>query len=179
MDLRVVFLHGPAASGKHTIGQLLAAELALPLLHNHLAVDPALTLFGFGTPPFQRLRAAIWRAAFTEAAAAQQSFIFTFHPEASVDPALIDELRHIIATAGGRIDFIELQCSHAVVLQRLGSDSRRRYGKLTDAALYESIAAQGGFDFPPLPAPLLRVDTTTQSAQQAAAAIAAALRAGA
>jgi len=88
----IVFIHGPAASGKHTVGSRLSEITGLPLFHNHLAVDVAKSLFSFGTPSFNKLRAAIWRTAFEEAAASNQSFIFTFHPEASVEPSLIDDL---------------------------------------------------------------------------------------
>lgn len=173
----VVFLHGPAGAGKYTIGRLLGAELGLPLLHNHLAVDPALALFDFGTAPFCRLRAAIWRAAFGEAAAAGRSFIFTFHPEASVAPELIGELCARVENTGGRVHFVALHCATAVLLPRLDSPGRRRFGKLVDPVLYQRIDAAGGFDFPPLPAPLLELDTAALAAQECAAHIAAALRA--
>ena len=48
----VIFLHGPPASGKYTVGKVLSALLGVPLFHNHLAVDLARSLFEFGTPGF-------------------------------------------------------------------------------------------------------------------------------
>ncbi|HEX2061110.1 MAG TPA: shikimate kinase, partial [Thermoanaerobaculia bacterium] len=90
--MHVIFLHGPPASGKYTIGVRLSELTRLPLFHNHLAVDAATSLFPFGTPSFNRLRAAIWQAAFDEAARSRQSFIFTFNPESTVDPGLIPRL---------------------------------------------------------------------------------------
>lgn len=157
--LFVVFLHGPAASGKHTIGARLAARAGLPLFHNHLAVDAALALFPFGSPGFVALRAAIWREAFALAARERRSFVFTFHPEATVDPALIGDLVGAIGAAGGRVWFVALSCSRASVLARLGSESRARFGKLRDPALYARLDADGAFRFPPLPGPDLAVDT--------------------
>jgi len=173
--MRVVFIHGPVASGKHTIGKLLAGRTGLPLFHNHLAVDLALTMFPFGSPGFVRLRAQLWRAAFEEAVAAQRSFIFTFNPEATVDPQLIEDLHAIVERGGGQMLFVELACPRAAILERLGNDSRRAFGKLTDRALYEQIERQHGFDFPPLPEPVLCIDTATQSAEQAAERIAIAI----
>jgi hypothetical protein len=67
MSLFVVFIHGPAASGKHTIGNLVSEQLGVPLFHNHLTVDLVGTLFDFGTEAFIELRAEIWRSAFTAA----------------------------------------------------------------------------------------------------------------
>lgn len=168
----VVFIHGPAASGKHTIGTFLAKRTGLPLIHNHLAVDRALADFPFGSPGFVQLRAKLWRTAFEEATAARRSFIFTFHPEATVDPQLIQELRAIIENAGGKVHFVELACSRDAILARLGTKSRSAFGKLTDRKLYEDIENQGGFRFPPLPEPLLRIDTDNVTAEKAAVKIA-------
>lgn len=173
--MHVIFIHGAPASGKHTIGVRLAAMTGIPLFHNHLAVDTAKSLFAFGTPGFNRMRATIWRSAFAEAAAAGQSFIFTFNPEATVDSALIDELRGIVHGAGGQVHFVQLICSRETVLRRLGNESRKRFEKLVDPELYRSVEAQGAFDFPPLPAPLLVVDTDALDEQAAAGAIAEAI----
>ncbi|QWP75393.1 hypothetical protein J5226_17435 [Lysobacter sp. K5869] len=173
--MQVVFIHGPAASGKHTIGTRVAQTLGIPLFHNHLAVDAALALFDFGSPGFRAVRAAIWRAAFAEAAAAGRSFVFTFHPEASVDPALIEELAASVRARGGEVAFVELLCSPEAIAERLDQPSRHRFNKLTDRAVYEAIERAGGFAFPPLPA-LLRVDTQAHTPEESAALIAAAVR---
>lgn len=173
--MQVVFIHGPAASGKFTIGRRLADLTGLPLFHNHLAVDAAKALFEFGTPGFNALRAGIWRSAFAEAARARRSFIFTFHPEASVAPPLIDELVALVQAAGGAVHFVALHCAAETVLERLGEASRARFGKLTDPALYRAIDAQGGFAFPALPRALIDIDTDQVDPDEAAARIAAAL----
>lgn len=157
--MQVVFIYGPAASGKYTIAKQLSQLTSLPLFHNHLAVDTAASLFEFGSPGFCRLRAGIWREAFTVAADERQSFIFTFHPEASVDRGLIDELTGRIEGRGGDVLFIELTCSRETILARLNQDSRRQFGKLTDAGLFQQIEAEGGFEFPAMPKPELRINT--------------------
>ena len=67
----VLFIHGPAAAGKHTVGSRLAELSGLPLFHNHLTVDLVSTLFEFGSDGFVQLRADIWKAAFRAAAIAK------------------------------------------------------------------------------------------------------------
>ena len=156
--MRVIFIHGPAASGKHTIGSLLSARTGLPLFHNHLAVDLAKTLFEFGSEGFTQLRAKVWLAAFSEAATAGRSFIFTFHPEATVDPGLVDALVEIVQSLDGEVCFVELQARRVTVLRRLGNASRAKFDKLLDPELYQQIESNGGFDFPALPTPLLVID---------------------
>lgn len=92
-----------------------------------------------------------------------------------MDPRLIEELHAIIARAGGRVHYIELTCSRETILARIGNGSRSAFGKMTDRGLYEDIERQGGFEFPPLPEPSLRVDSGQVTAEQAAARIADAL----
>ena len=174
--MHVIFIHGPAASGKHTIGARLSEETGLPLFHNHLAVDAAKALFDFGSAPFNTMRATIWRTAFSQAAAAGRSFIFTFHPEASVEPQLIDELTRIVEECGGRVFFVELTCSRQTILERLDNQPRpirqaHRPGTLSE------IEAKGGFEFPALPSPLVTIDTDKTTPDEAARTIAAAIRA--
>lgn len=166
--MRVLFLHGPPAAGKYTVGVRLSALTKLPLFHNHLAVDAALSLFSFGTPEFSRLRAAIWRAAFEEAAQSDRSFIFTFNPESSVSPGLIEELCAIVEASGGKVHFVQLTCSRETILARLGNASRAKFGKLTDPGLFKEIEARGAFHFPALPQATVIVDTDQHDAETAA-----------
>ena len=172
----VVFMHGPAAAGKYTIGRELSERIGLPLFHNHLTVDLVRALFEFGSEDFVNLRAEIWQITFAQAATADKSFIFTFHPEATVAPETISEMVDIIETAGGRVAFVELQCSHAALLQRMGNESRRAFGKLVDAELYDRIAHDGGFDFPALPKSIITIDTEQTEPADAAKRIQEALR---
>ena len=175
--MHVIFLHGSPASGKHTVGVKLSELIDAPLFHNHLAVDTAKSLFDFGTPAFNRMRAAIWLSAFAEAAEAGQSFIFTFNPESTVDPELISELRSVIESAGGKVHYIHLVCSRESMLERMGNVTRTKFGKLTDPGAFRAIEAKGGFDFPGLPEALLVVDTDLHDPDAAATLIAKAVEA--
>jgi hypothetical protein len=172
----VVFIHGPFAAGKHTVGMQLSSLLGIPLFHNHLAVDTALTLFPFGTPAFRRVRAAIWLASFAEAAAAERSFIFTFSPESTVEPRLIDEMVRSVTDRNGNVFFVELRCSRDATLRRLGNESRAKFGKLTDSAVYIALESQNAFAFPPLPKPIASIDTETVSPMEGASRIAELLK---
>lgn len=168
--MQIVFIYGPAASGKYTIGKALSAITDLPLFHNHLTVDLVLALHEFGTPEFIQLREEIWLAAFKSAAATGQSFIFTFHPEKTVDTATLEKLQSTVEESGGHVQYIQLKCSEAAVLERIEQPGRAQFGKLQDRALYRSLAANGSFDFPPLPAELV-IDTESTTPDAAALTI--------
>lgn len=171
----VAFIHGAPASGKYTVGLKLSELTGVPLFHNHLAVDTAKSLFAFGTRAFNRMRATIWLAASAEAAAAKTSFIFTFNPEATVDPSLIEDLCQAVKNEGGKIYFIALECSDETVAQRIGNENRAAFGKLTDPALYRELVMHGAFEFPPLPDALVTVNTEELSPELVAKRIAQAI----
>jgi hypothetical protein len=134
-----VFIHGPAAAGKLTVATALRARLGLPVFHNHLAVDAALSLFEFGSSGFVRLREAIWMAAFREAAESGRSFIFTFSPEASVPPAFVGAAVDVVKRAGGQVLFVALTCSETVIEERIEAASRSAFRKLTSVAEYRRL----------------------------------------
>lgn len=164
----VVFIHGPAAAGKYTIGSILGNETGLPLFHNHLAVDLAKTLFEFGSDQFNNLRETIWLSSFAEAARANKSFIFTFNPEATVNRNIIEKLHDIIESNGGKIFYVELLCSDIEVVKRIENESRKKFGKLADASFYLELKSQGAFCFRELPQPVLTIDTERNSAIESA-----------
>ena len=51
----LVFLLGPPAVGKMTVGQELSRLTGLALYHNHLSIESVLPVFDFGSPAFNRL----------------------------------------------------------------------------------------------------------------------------
>lgn len=174
--MRVIFIHGPAAAGKYTIGSILSRRLGIPLFHNHLTVDLVGSLFEFGTPGFIELREEIWLRSFQQAAKADRSFIFTFHPEATVAENTVQRLQTCIEENGGQVQYIQLTCSDTEVLQRIGNKSRQEFGKLSDPELYKQLRDDGAFEFPPLPTASLCLDTDLLSAEEAANQIVQELR---
>ncbi|WP_294030827.1 shikimate kinase [Sphingopyxis sp.] len=157
--MRLVFIHGPAASGKLTVARELAALTGLPLFHNHLVVDALLAVFPFGSPAFVELRERMWMDVFRAAATEGRSLIFTFHPEASVASDFPGRVVALVEAAGGRVDFVALGCAPDVVAARVEAPSRQASGKLSSLALLRDVEAQGAFAYPPLPAAAIEIDT--------------------
>lgn len=166
--MRCIFIHGPAASGKLTIATVLGALSGLPVFHNHLAVDAALSLFDFGSPGFVGFRDSIWLSAFTQAVREDRSFIFTFNPESSVPPSFIDTVREVVQRGGGGIVFVALTCAEPVIESRISSASRSAFRKLTSLEQYRRLRDSGAFSFPSLPDPDLVIATDTVSPEEAA-----------
>ena len=173
--MRLVFIHGPAASGKLTVARELAALTGMPLFHNHLVVDALLAVFPFASEAFVALREAMWLDVFHAAAAEKRSLIFTFHPEASVAPDFPERVATLVEAAGGRVDFVALHCASEVIEVRIEASSRRASGKLSSLALLRELEAQGAFAYPPLPPAAIEIDSGAMAPADAAARIGAAL----
>lgn len=169
----LVFLHGPPASGKYTIGRELAARTGCELYHNHLVVDEVLAHHEFGTPEFVAARDHAWRTHL--GAAAQESnrrLIFTFNPENSVPQAFIDWLFHEVPARGGHLHSVALRLSEEAIEARLASEQRRGFRKLTDHTLYRQLRDTGAFTRPRIPRTDLVLDSEHASALDSAARIA-------
>jgi hypothetical protein len=130
MDL--IFLHGPAASGKLTTARVLGRNLDYPVFHNHLVVDLLTTVFPFGSEPFVRLREQMWTSVFADAARAGTSLIFTFAPESTVAHGFPGRVLRAVHEAGGRVCFVRLLVSPAEQERRVTATSRREFHKLSD-----------------------------------------------
>lgn len=170
--MKLIFLHGPAASGKHTVGTELSRITGLPLFHNHLVVDALKPVFEFGTESFIELRERFWLEVFDRAARTSRSLIFTFHPEATVSEDFPDRSIDTVESHGGEVLFFQLICPIEAIEARLPNDSRKRFGKLRDLELYRQLDEQGAFNYPPLPHPRLTLDSSMLDAPTAAARIA-------
>jgi hypothetical protein len=65
----LLFVVGPPAVGKMSVGQAITERIGLRLFHNHLSIEIALRYFDYGTPAFRRIDAEIRRRIIEEVAA--------------------------------------------------------------------------------------------------------------
>jgi chloramphenicol 3-O-phosphotransferase len=165
--MKLVFLHGPPAAGKLTIGRELAALTDFGLFHNHLTVDLVSSLFLFGSEPFILLREQVWLAAFAEAVRNDVSLIFTFAPEHTVRERFVQETVDLVAAAGGQVIFVQLICSEEELDRRVEEASRKGLGKLSSVEEYRTLRDAGAFQFPQLPNGLILDVTTLKPAESA------------
>jgi len=169
--MELVFLHGPAAAGKLTVARLLAQRTGHALFHNHLVVDAVGAVFPFGSPEFRRLRETFWLQTFEAAARQDRSLIFTFAPEATVDPGFPDAAVRAVEAAGGRVRFFALACPDEEQDRRIEAASRETFGKLRSLDMLRTLRSQGAFDYPDLPAEFT-LDTSQMSPEAVAGRIA-------
>lgn len=172
--MKLIFIHGPAASGKLTIGRQLSALTGIALFHNHLVVDALLEKFQFGDPEFVRLREAMWMVVFETSAKSGQSLIFTFAPEPTVEPNFPERVAELIESHGGEVKFVRLTLSPEEQERRIANDSRKEFRKLTSLEVLRTLRPDFAACDAAMPPPDLVIDTEATSPDTAARRIAAA-----
>lgn len=170
--MKLVFIHGPVAAGKLTVGRALQDLTGFRLFHNHLVVDTLLAVFPFGTEAFVRLREQIWLSVFREAASEGISLIFTFAPESTVDSGFIARVEKIVSAAGGKIHFVELICPLEELERRIEDPSRDAFLKLRSVATFRKLKQSNALQFPLVPSELT-IDTSSSDPADAARTICA------
>lgn len=167
--MQLVFIYGPAASGKLTVARRLSEVTGFPVFHNHLVVDMLLAIFDFGTAPFVELRERTWLSVFERASEEQvPSLIFTFTPERTVRPDFAGAVLTSIENSGGRVLFVRLTCPEPELERRMENESRAEFSKLRSLNVYRQLRDEGEFTFPSLPDSGLTIDTSKSSPDESA-----------
>jgi hypothetical protein len=175
----LVFVVGPPAVGKMTVGHELAQRTGLKLFHNHHTIDLALRFFPFGTPPFQRLVGEFRRRILEEVAASDLPgviFTYVWAFDDSRDAAAVEEWASIFRARDGRVLFVELEASQAERLRRNETEFRlaekpfkrdleQSRRQLRELDTKYQLNSKGAFDERP---DYFRVDNTLLSAAEVA-----------
>lgn len=123
----LVVLCGPPAVGKMAVGRELSALTGMPLFHNHMSIEAVLPVFGFGTPPFNRLVTEFRERVLTEAAESDLPgllFTYVWAFDRPGDLRLVESLKAIFERRGGRAVFAELWADLPTRLARNESPDR-------------------------------------------------------
>jgi hypothetical protein len=170
--MKLIFIFGPPASGKLTVGRALAALTGFALFHNHLIVDPVASVFPFASERFVRLREEVWLTVMREAAEERRSTIFTFAPEPSVAADFPERVRNLVEAAGGAVHFVRLTVPPALQEERLDAASRQEFGKLRSVELLRRMRDAMAACEAAMPNAIVTIDTGITEPAEAARLIA-------
>jgi hypothetical protein len=119
--MHLVVIFGPPAVGKMTVGRALSRATGLPLFHNHMAIEPALAIFPFGSPAFTRIVGTLREQVFREVVQSDlPGLIYTCMWDV-IDPkdrAYMDGLCALFEGRGAAVHFAELFAPLEVRLAR-------------------------------------------------------------
>ncbi len=177
--MALVFLIGPQAVGKMTVGQELEKLTGFKLFHNHIVIEAVTPFFSYGTREGRQLVGRI-RQAFFDAFLEHpdQSYILTFVWAFGVpgEREYVEDIAAQFAAKGHAIHWVELEAPLDIRLQRNRSDNRLTH-KPSKRDLVSSekrvIDTEKTYRFNSEPGELaypsyLRIDTTHLSAAQTA-----------
>jgi hypothetical protein len=166
----LVYLFGPPAVGKMTVGQELSRRTGFRLFHHHQILDLLSPYFEFGTRSFDRLNAVYRTQFFAEAAESGVDLITTggwaFDLPAETDP-IWNYVRPYVERMG-RVYFVELLAPLDVRLERNRTENRRLH-KRTDWATddylrrWDGLYRQDSGGTIPFELPFLRLETSDLS----------------
>ncbi len=140
--MKFVFLHGPPASGKFTIANLLEKQGYCKNFHNHLTIDVAKALFEFGSDEFWGLVDDLRITSLSHAARENTSdVVFTLcynHPK---DMDLVQRLKRATTEYGAQFIPIYLACEVSELERRVVSPHRSEMKKLCNVTDMRSYTA--------------------------------------
>jgi hypothetical protein len=106
----LLFVFGPPAVGKMTVGRAIADASDFRLFHNHHVIEPLLDVFDFETPQFQTLLGEIRLRVLEEAARSGTDLVYTlvWGLDLPEDTAYLRQHLRPFVEAGEQIAFVEL-----------------------------------------------------------------------
>ena len=175
--MNLIFLLGPPAVGKMTIGQNLAQKVDYKLFHNHHSIELALELFWYGSPEFKAINEGIRQLVFDTCAKSKnlKGLIFTlvmaFDEQADWD--YLADIQQKFEANDWTIYFVELTAPLVIRLERNKTPNRLQHkaskrnlaqsekGILENEKAYRLTTNDGEFK----EANYMKIDTTDKSAE--------------
>lgn len=143
----LIFIIGPQAVGKMTVGQELARVTGYKFMSNHHTIELLLPIFDYGSDSFVRLLFDFRLNIFEEAAASGlPGFIFSCVPDfdSMLDRAQTECYAAPFLRRGARVLFVELEASFATRLERNQSEHRKQHKpSKRDTAFSEKLLRDG------------------------------------
>ena len=137
-----VFLYGPPAVGKYTIGKMLSAYCGYRLFHNHLAIDYVESVIPWGTPGFWPTIESVRKQLIGGALENGHSMIATFAYGRPHDDPFIGALLDTVRKSSARFCAVQLTCARDTLFERVADAHRARMGKAALPEVLEDILTE-------------------------------------
>lgn len=170
--MTLIFMYGPPASGKLTVGTALAKLLDYKLLDNHKTVEMVRQLFPFEDPKLniirRKLQTEFRLRMFEEAAKNGVNFITTCQIAGPQNFGFYRDTASVITKHGGRVLFVQLAPARDVLFERVSNESRKGI-KVETREHLERLLQNEPEIFDTFPdTPHLKIDNSTLSPREVA-----------
>ena len=172
LKVQLVFLYGPPAVGKHTIGTELATRTGWRLFHNHLTVNLVSAVFERDSDIWLRLLRSIRHEILLEAMRHDINLIMTGVVSGTAEHA--DAWRTMlepVRAENGTVLFVQLPCDRDELFRRVNNHGRRTLDKLVDPVRLADLLDRLDMLSPAPVGEHLRLDVTHVAPRESAARI--------
>ena len=125
--MKVVFIFGPQAVGKMTIGEELSKKMGVPLLFNHMTLDILTPFLGWSKDTFrisQMIRCEILESIAKNPDSEGIIMTFSFYFDDQADWDIFHRYLSIFESKGIRVSLVELEASLKERLRRNVTENR-------------------------------------------------------
>lgn len=169
--MKLIFIYGPPASGKLTVSEELSSLTGVPLFHNHLSRDLVEDIYGEKLRENYALVDRIRVDVLDYCSRNNTDLIFTYVYEGSDDDANVRKYTDVVESNGGEVCFVEITASKEDLMDRVDSEARKKYKKLTDPEVMDELTRDMSIYSIPFVDPL-KINSSLSSPEQSARAIA-------
>lgn len=174
--MNLVFIYGPPASGKTTIGRILAHKTKYDFFYNHATTSAARAIFPDRHNPlyaekYSDLLKELRLAGITAAVNANLSIIFTLAYSGDVDNNFVAKITRNVTKGGGKTHFVQLHAPDTTLSQRVNDPTRRRLGKVINPTHLATLLASRDLRAHVPYDDILHIDTSTCTPEQSAQTI--------
>lgn len=176
--MNLIWIVGPPAVGKMTVGMALSERTGMPLFHNHMPIELVLPIFPFGSPPFKRLVESFRNQIFEEVAKSDLPGLIgtiMIHFDRPDNWAKMTNFAAPFTTRGAKICWVELVCDLEERLRRNRTElrlqnkpSKRDVSASEQRLLGNERKMLNSDGEVPFPEDWLRIDNTQLSAEAVA-----------
>jgi hypothetical protein len=131
--------HRQPATGKLTVAEIISKQTNIPLFHNHVSRDLVKDIYGEKIGDHYDLVDKIRNDVFEYCASNDTDLIFTFVYGGTEDNEIVQKYINIVESNGDEIKFVELTVDKNDLLDRVNSESRKRFKKLKDRVILQNI----------------------------------------
>lgn len=177
--MKLIFIYGPPAVGKTTVGGKLAELTGYRFFFNHLTIPPAKAIFPHANmlsegQEYRDLLVQLRLDGIAAAAKAGVDTIFTAAYSGTIDDAFVASFVDIVTSHGGQVHFVQLYAPPEVLKQRVGNSSRRdlHMSKVTSPEHLQQVLDARDVYASVKYSDILKLDTTELEPDQAAERIA-------
>ena len=159
--MKLIILRGPLASGKLTLATRLGKALGFGVLHNHLTVDVAISVYReFGEGDFFAFTDKLRKAAIEKACENNlDGLIVTICFSTATDMTVVNDWKAIVSSHGGEVIPIYLKVDPKILFDRAESKTRAGTNKIRCKNELKSVIKENHFG--PIPfANTASIDTT-------------------